>query len=443
MPLKRAKNLKVILYDPSGSGGVCHYTHQLADSLAKAGNEVIVATTESYELLNLPRSFRLHFLFRKSRLKERAARVVLRLCRRSRLSSPESHPEGPGAGKAPNPLQASWLAALRLWYFRLKAIHFFLKLRPDIIHVQWLLNAVHDFHFLRLLKWLGFRLVYTAHDLLPHENRSPRIRRALGRIYRLVDGVVVHANSNKEELTRLLQVDPARVFVIPHGSYDFFFGQHSSGRAALRAQLGFSEDRKVILFFGIIRRYKGLECLVEAFNEVRRARDDAALLIVGKIYEGDPEGFQFYQSLLRELQGREDVRCIPEYVPLESVGDYFSASDLVVLPYTKTYQSGVLLSAYAAGRPVVVTDTGGLSEVVVPGSTGYVIPPGDARALAAAILRVLQDPEQMKRMGEEAGHLARTRYSWRNVAGQTENLYRLLAVQESRMTPLHSAQEPL
>src|SRR5205085_3119139 len=112
----------------------------------------------------------------------------------------------------------------------------------------------------------------------------------------------------------------------------------------------------------------------------------AFLLIVGQIYAADTEGFQYYTRLIDALRNEEDVLCVPRYVPLEAVGDYLAAADVVALPYTRTYQSGVLLAAYAAGRPVVVTDTGALKETVEPGKSGVVVAPSDAKALAHGIV---------------------------------------------------------
>jgi glycosyltransferase involved in cell wall biosynthesis len=112
-----------------------------------------------------------------------------------------------------------------------------------------------------------------------------------------------------------------------------------------------------------------------------------------------------------------------EYIPSNRVAEYFSTADIVVLPYTKASQSGVLLSAYAAGKPVVVTDTGGLAEVVKNGVSGYVVPPNDADALAAACVRLLTDSAARELCGCEAKRLADTTYAWANIGRTTKALY--------------------
>jgi glycosyltransferase involved in cell wall biosynthesis len=161
--------------------------------------------------------------------------------------------------------------------------------------------------------------------------------------------------------------------------------------------------------------------------------NDAFLLIVGDIYAGDPEGHRYYTQLIDGLRGRDDVLCVASYVPVEAVGDYMAAADVVVLPYTRTYQSGVLLAAYAAGRPVVVTDTGGLGEIVEAGKSGFVVPPRDVKALANGIVDTLADAERLSAMGEHARYLATTVYAWDAVASRTIELYRSVAGKRRRV----------
>jgi glycosyltransferase involved in cell wall biosynthesis len=224
-----------------------------------------------------------------------------------------------------------------------------------------------------------------------------------------------------EEL--FFQIEGDRISVIPHGSYDFLSTEKSTNERTVREELGIPKGKRVILFFGLIRRYKGLEYLVEAFEQVRARMDNVMLLVVGKIFSGNSEEFQYYSDLIDQLRGHDDIRCVPEYVPLEKVDSYFSAADLVALPYTKSYTSGILLAAYAAGKPVVVTDTGGLSEVVEEGKSGAVVPPRDATALANAIIDIFQTPGKLTAMGQHAKYLGETTYSWKGIAIKTLSLY--------------------
>jgi glycosyltransferase involved in cell wall biosynthesis len=413
-PRHENRPLRVVLYEPSGVGGFCHYTHQLAEALAERGCRVTVVTTSAYELESLPRHFRTMFLFRSSRTK----RVLLFLLRGRR-----SKGGGPIVEQRNRqPRGFSSLRALRVRLLQLLLIFKLLGSRPDILHLQSTRHG-RDLFLLRLLKLLRFRVVFTAHDLLPHDSRSASVWRAHKQVYGLVDRVIVHTESNRREMLEAFGVPRERIEVIPHGSYDLLLPNGRMTKAKARSEIGLAADARVILFFGLIKRYKGLEFLVQAFDQLEKIFPDAVLLVVGDVFRGDPDAYAFYSRLIEQNCERNNVHCVPRYVPIGEVGPYLSAADVVVLPYTKTYHSGVLLAAYAAARPVVVTRTGGLPELVEREKTGLVVPPRDPDSLARAIRRLLEWPELADEMGENASRLADSVYSWRAIATRTLQLY--------------------
>jgi D-inositol-3-phosphate glycosyltransferase len=420
--------LRIIFYDPSSGGGICHYTHQLAENLAQMGQDVIVVTNEGYELSHLKKTFRTYFLFKRSSLKSLLGWVLhwsKKKTSNQENASPGSAVDLRGVAVQKGlPLDVLKAARLRITF--LKGALFFIWNRPDIVHFQRLIDPNQDYYFARWLKTLGIKIVYTAHDLLPHDYSTNTDREALGKIYTLADRVIVHSKSDRSELMRTFGIDYNQISVIPHGSNSLFCSSEEISKSAARKGLGIDGDKKIILFFGFIRRYKGLEYLIEAFNRIKNDVPDAVLLIAGTIYEGDRDRHKYYSELIRECRRQDDISCRTEYIPLERVNDYFSAADVVVLPYIKTYTSGVLLSAYAAGRPVVVTDTGALKEVVEEGKSGYVVPPENVAALAEAISKTLSNSEQLETMGRYAKLLADTRYSWATAAAKTIAVYRSL-----------------
>ncbi len=420
-------DLRIILYDQSGGGGICHYTFQLAESLARLGNDVTLITDKDYELQHLRRNFKIQVIYKKSWVKSFIIGVVAQIRRNSVNYRNRIHGEDLEVPSAHQTTKIMlFLGALRLRLIWLKAIlSFFLK-RPHVIHFQWLSDQRQEYYFIKLLKLLGFKIVYTAHDLLPLDKDLPDDHDAFERIYRLADRLIVHAESNKKEMVSTFNIEPKKIYVIPHGSYDIFYADKNGSKEVARAELGISRVKKVLLFFGFIKKYKGLEYLVEAFTEVKANIGEVMLLVVGRIHDRDAKAFKYYSDLIDELGSRDDIMCVKEYVPFEKVGVYFSASDVVVLPYIRSYQSGVLLLAYAAGRPVVVTDTGGLSEVVAVGKSGFVVPPRDAKALAQAIIKTIASPAQTEEMGRYAKYLAETTYSWNRVASKTIDVYRSL-----------------
>jgi glycosyltransferase involved in cell wall biosynthesis len=421
------RGLRVVLYDPSEKGGVSQYTHHLAEHLSLLGNEVTVATGEKYELKHLPRSFKLRFLFRRSWIKS--------------LLFPGRVSRGSGSNKARSALEDeapsvetetkeslhASLKNIRRRLVELRTVTWLLLSGVDVVHFQWSVNREGDYRLMKLLKALGIKVFYTAHDLVPHGVHSAAVGDALAKIYAAADGVIVHSESNRREISGLFRLDPEKVFVVSHGSDEVFSCATSVSKADARRDLGIGPKKSVILFFGFIKRYKGLEHLIAAFEEVKRRLPEAFLLVAGQIYRADKESDEFYSRLLERLREQPDVLCVSQYIPVERIGCYFAAADVVALPYVKTYTSGVLLGAYAAGRPVIVTDTGGLAEVVEQGKSGYVVPPGDVPALAAAIERIFETPAKPERMGRHAKTLADTTYSWREAARRTAHLYRRLA----------------
>jgi D-inositol-3-phosphate glycosyltransferase len=428
------KQLKVAIYEPSGSGGICHYTYQLAEALASLGIHTTVCTTASYELQHLKRTFYLYFNIKKSWLKSLLEGINIyfqgesiyctqtTLHPRQFVNSKKIYPKSRGR---------AFLVMLRRWGTRLKAVGFFLRERPHIIHLQWLRKPAEDYYFIKLLHFFKFKILYTAHNILPHNDDSERTRAIFKKIYNSVDGIIVHATRNKTELIDEFHIDHEKITVIPHGSYDFFYRETKVSKESARCELKLGNNKKIIFFFGSIRKNKGLEYLIEAFKSVQENIQDSILLIVGNFVDKDEEGLDYHSALAERLRRCSGVVLVEQYIPVERVGHYFSAADVVVLPYLRVTQSGVLLLAYASGKPVVATDTGGLSEVVEDGKSGFVVPPRDADALAHAIIEVLQNPVRTEAMGKYAEHLAATVYAWKNVAVKTHMLYESVSMREN------------
>lgn len=425
--MRRRQGLRVILYDPSGGGGICHYTFQLAEALAQLGNRVAVITMRGYELRNLKWNFKVYPLFGKSWVK---ALISSCIAIRWGKDGGEQDNSGPTTGPIEHPADKhpsvlEFLRNVRLFFLSLKTLLLVLLFRPHLIHFQ-VINRHDDRFFLQALKRLRFKLVYTAHDLLPHDSDGLDERRAFQEIYTQVDRIIVHSERDKKEMRALFNIEGSTISVVPHGANELFYRNGRVSREQAKALLNVPRDMKVILFFGQIKPYKGLEYLVEAFPLIRRRLRDVLLLIAGRIDSCN------YSDLLAGLKQNTSIRCINQYIPLDEVGYYFTAADVVVLPYLKTYQSGILLSAYAAGRSVVVTNTGGLSEVVDNHNTGLVVPPKDVEALAEAICTVIEDPVKCAAMGLAAKRVGETIYSWRSVALKTMYVYESLLHGQSK-----------
>ena len=163
--------------------------------------------------------------------------------------------------------------------------------------------------------------------------------------------------------------------------YDCYGFDQSLSKSDARKKLGIAENKKVLLFFGYIRAYKGLMNLIEAMPYLLKEDENYFLLIVGEFYESKEKYFE----RIKELNIGKNVLVIDEFVPNEEVGLYYSAADLVVLPYNSATQSGILNIAYGFKKPVVVTNVGGLPELVEDGKTGFIVEPQNPLALAEGI----------------------------------------------------------
>ena len=276
----------------------------------------------------------------------------------------------------------------------------------DIVHFQWLAVQALD-------RWLLPRrpIVLTAHDLLPREPRpgQARFQRVM---YDAVDAVVVHSAYGRSLLVSELGVDPSKVRVIPHGAFKHLTLQ--TDERPLPAELT-AVRSPVVLFFGLLRPYKGLEVLLEAWRGI----DGAELWIVGRP-----------RMPIEPLRARAtaNVRFVPRYVSDAELPAFFRRADVVVLPYSRTErfdQSGVLATALVFGKPTLVSDVGGFGEVARAGAA-RLIPPDDPGALRDALERLLGDPQEREGLARGAVAAASGPYSWQEAAAQTLALYREL-----------------
>jgi glycosyltransferase involved in cell wall biosynthesis len=247
-------------------------------------------------------------------------------------------------------------------------------------------------------------VVVVADNVVPHERRP--LDGLLSRWFLgAADRFVVMSDAVRRDLEALLP--GARVATVPHPLYGQF--GDPIPRQEARRDLGLGLDEPVLLYFGFVRRYKGLDILLDALPLIRR-RLPARLLVVGEFYEERSR----YERQIRRLGLTEAVRIHDEYVPNHAVARWFSAADLVVLPYRHATQSGIIPVAYHMGRTVVSTRVGGLAEVVEDGRSGLLVPPEDPQALARAVVRFYE--EDLAAPLEEGVRAIRRRFSWTHFA---------------------------
>jgi D-inositol-3-phosphate glycosyltransferase len=293
-----------------------------------------------------------------------------------------------------------------------------LKLQsPGILHVQWALVPWLDAVLIRKLRAKGWRVVYTAHDVVS-ELEPPFRRWTFRRIYREVDAVIVHTPG----LARRLLDDSGdvlrKVHDIPEGVSTFPLSPNVDQSGARRV-LGLEGTGPLLLFFGMIKRYKGLECLLRAWPRVTKEFPNARLLIAG---EAMLPVRPFYR-LISALKIEDSVVLRVGYVPRSEAQYFFCAADAVVLPYLQISTSSIVPLAYRYARPVIATSAGGLPELVRDGETGYVVPPSSEALLSEAICRGFRDPESLAGMGARGRQWFESKRGWDEVALQTIALY--------------------
>jgi len=276
----------------------------------------------------------------------------------------------------------------------------------DVVHFQWLAVQWLD-------PWLLPRrpLVLTAHDLLPREPH-PGQARAQRRCYDAVDAVVVHSEYGRRRLLEATGLDPGKVRVIAHGAFEHL--TRLPRETPLSDELG-RVGGPVVLFFGLLRPYKGLESLLDAWRGI----SSAELWIVGR------PRMDVERLTARAPTG---VRFVPRFIADAELPAYFRRADVVVLPYSRTERfdfSGVLATALAFGKPVVLSDIGGFPEVAATGAA-LLVPPDDHLALRAALVSLIEDRAARERLGAAALAAAAGAYSWDEAARRTLELYREL-----------------
>ncbi len=260
------------------------------------------------------------------------------------------------------------------------------------------------------------RTIYILDNVIPHE-RLPGDEFLTRLAFRWVDGFIVQSNTVKQDLLNWYpKAARKRIAAVPHPVYDCYPGADLSPAAA-RKRLGIKSKENILLFFGLVRRYKGLDTLLDALPAVISGLSrQVHLLVAGEFYEPEAE----YCQKISDLAIGEWVTIINRYIPNEEVALYFRAADLLVLPYRSATQSGVVQIGYHFGLPVISTRVGGLPEVVREGKTGYLVEPQNPDQLAGAIVRFFQEnkAQDFRRAASEESQ----KYSWGEMVSAIENL---------------------
>jgi glycosyltransferase involved in cell wall biosynthesis len=370
--------MKVQLVDPSAF--TPPYDRALADALARAGAEVELLTSR--------------FLHGAVPTAD-GYRVVERFYRRSASRGIE--------------------APARLPFKAAEHIPDMLRLRraldADVVHYQWLTIPRLDVHLLPPRR----PRVLTAHYILPPQPSRRQVRSAR-RTFGAMDAVVAHSEHSAARLRDEVGLSSSKVRVIPHGAFDYL--TRLPEEKPLPAELEGAEG-PVILCFGLLRPYKGIENLIEAYGRAAKGSAGAELWIVG-----NPR--MDVEPLRRQAAaagGR--IRFVTRFVDEAEIPALFRRAGLVVLPYLDAEHSGVLYTGLAFGKPLVLSAVGGFPEVAETGAA-RLVPPGDVNALASALQELVGDESARAELAAAATRAAAGPYSWEESARLHLDLYREL-----------------
>ena len=359
-------------------GGIAHFNALLYQTFKKRGHEVImISFTRQYPALFFPGKTQFE------------------------------------TGKVQNPVKSEPMLdsiSPLSWFMVAKRVR---EISPDlVIFKYWLPFFAPAYSFISALVKAGrnTRILYVCDNIIPHERR-PGDKLLTKLALANVDRFIVMSKSVENDL---LSFKPrAKFSFVNHPVYEIFGPKYSKQEA--KQKLKIRNNDPIILFFGFIRHYKGLHLLLEAFPKVLQ-HTDARLLIAGEFYEDRTS----YMDLIKKFNISDKIILNDDFIPDEKVGLFFSAADLVALPYISATQSGVIQVAYNYDKPVVATPVGGLPEVVIQNKTGYIVEKIDARSIADGIVHLL---DLMKRVNFEKNiNDYKKKFSWNFMIESIENL---------------------
>ena len=287
----------------------------------------------------------------------------------------------------------------------------------ELLHAQWwsLPLAFVYLCICGIFKLRGKRVVFTIHNISSHDG-SRLYETASKLLFKLGDHFIVHTENNRQQLSSCYEISNGKISVIPHGSLDFQVNRRCD-RYKIREELEIAPNQKVVLLFGAIRPYKGLTTAIEAFQAVLKDVPNALLLIAGKLWQK----WEPYQLRINELGITDAVKTHLEYVPAGEVYRYFEAADLVILPYQRfESQSGIGSTAVSFRKPLIVTEVGGLPDLVK--DRQCVVPPRNPEILARRIIDCLTDQRRLAAMAADAEKVA-AEINWSSIAQKTLAVY--------------------
>lgn len=290
----------------------------------------------------------------------------------------------------------------------------------NIVHYHFFGYTALELLCVKLSKLYGFKVVITAHDVESFSGGHDRDK-ALN-ILSSADKIIAHNNVSKNELVSKAALSASNIWVVPHGNYLDSIDTLPN-KVVARSSLGLSADNKIILFFGQIKEVKGLGILLRSLPAVIDKNPNLMLVIAGKVWKDD---FSNYERIISENCLNSHVISHIRYIADEDVANYYRAADLVVLPYKKIYQSGVLLMAMSYKVPVLASNIPGMTEVINDNKNGYIFESENIESLSLKLIDILSDTEELLRIGESGFETVSRDHDWLRIGQLTSEVYKAL-----------------
>lgn len=293
-----------------------------------------------------------------------------------------------------------------------------LSAKGKIVHLQWWTTFLSPIFFVIMLflKIRRKKIIFTVHNVLGHEtNMLDRI--ITKTMFAFPDFFILHSTKNIDKMEEIFKIKKERMVRIPHGIYEFYKNEEVTKKES-RKKLDIKDKTFVVLSFGNIREYKGVDILIKAFAIVRDEIPDAYLIIAGKPWiDWNPN-----QKLIEKYNLKKNVRTFLDYVPMSDVKHYFQSCDLVALPYKEfDAQSGPGNIALAFHKPLIVSNTGGLPDLLK--NKEFVIEKNNVKQLAEKIIKIFKDKKLAEQLSKDSREMCKE-YSWEGIGKKTAELYK-------------------
>jgi D-inositol-3-phosphate glycosyltransferase len=309
-----------------------------------------------------------------------------------------------------------------------RAMRYFEGLLYSLIHAKFRRIKLIHFHFfnytfiellsISFAKFFGFKVVVTVHDVESFDGVNDI--KAAKQILKIADNLISHNYITKREMIEKFTIDSKKISIIAHGNYLSNIPYKIKPQDACK-RLKIPHDCQVILFFGQIKKVKGLDILLNALPEIKNHFPRLKLIIAGKVWKDD---FEQYKNIIRDNHLMDNIDLHTRYIKDEEVPIFYNSADVVILPYRKIYQSGVLLMAMSYKKPVIVSNLDGMLEIINDGKNGIVFESENPKKLSEKIIFALQNPLKLNNIANSGYETVLCNHDWDKIGHETSNVYR-------------------